>query len=273
MSIKIVVCGAAGRMGQALVRSLAAGVVKDLQLAGALEAAGHARLGQDAGTISGGQALGIPLTADLAQAAAGAQVLIDFSARTATAAHAAWAAGHGKGMVIGTTGLEDAETAAVRDAARSIPVVLAPNMSLGVNLLFALLRQAARALKDKGYDVEIVERHHRRKKDSPSGTALGLGRAVAAGFDWDLEQVAAHGRAGVAPGDRPVRQIGFHAVRGGDIVGDHTVLFAADGECLEFSHRLTSRDTLAVGALRAAAWVAGRDPGMYSMQDVLGLQS
>lgn len=270
MTTSIAIMGAAGRMGQSLVRCVPA--CPNLRLAVALERAGHPALGKDAGAVASIDEVGVPLVADL-DAVSGADVLIDFSEARAVAAHVATAVRHGKGMVIGTTGLEDAETAAVRDAARSIPVVLAPNMSLGVNLLFALLRQAARALKDKGYDVEIVERHHRRKKDSPSGTALGLGRAVAAGFDWDLEQVAAHGRAGVAPGDRPVRQIGFHAVRGGDIVGDHTVLFAADGECLEFSHRLTSRDTLAVGALRAAAWVAGRDPGMYSMQDVLGLQS
>ena len=143
-------------------------------------------------------------------------------------------------------------------------------MSMGVNLLFSLVQKAAEALKDKGYDVEIIERHHRRKKDSPSGTALGLGEAAAAGFGWDLKKVAVHGRDGLV-GERPAEQIGFHAVRGGDIIGDHTVLFAADGECVELSHRATSRDTFAIGALRAAAWAASQKAGLYTMRDVLGV--
>ena len=143
-------------------------------------------------------------------------------------------------------------------------------MSVGVNLLFALVGQAARALQGRGYDCEIIERHHRRKKDAPSGTALYLGEAAAHGFGWNLQDVAVDGRSGL-PGERPAREIGFHAVRGGDIVGDHTVLFAADGECIELSHRATSRDTLAIGALRAAAWLPGRAPALYGMGDVLGL--
>jgi 4-hydroxy-tetrahydrodipicolinate reductase len=173
--------------------------------------------------------------------------------------------------VIGTTGLSADERAAVEKAARDIPVVMAPNMSLGVNLLFALLEQAGRVLKEKGYDVEIIERHHRRKKDSPSGTALGLGQAVARGMDLDLEKVAVHGRHGLVKEDRPATEIGFHAVRGGDFVGDHTVIFAAEGESVELSHRATSRDTFAMGALRAAAWLAGRPAGLYTMRDVLGV--
>ena len=159
---------------------------------------------------------------------------------------------------------------AVEQAAGRIPVVLSANMSVGVNLLHALVAQAARVLRGRGYDCEIVERHHRRKKDAPSGTALYLGEAAAQGFGWNLADVAVDGRSGL-PGERPEKQIGFHAVRGGDLVGDHTVLFAADGECLELSHRATSRDTLAIGALRAAAWLPGRAPGLYGMRDVLGL--
>ena len=145
-------------------------------------------------------------------------------------------------------------------------------MSLGVNLLFALVKEAAAALKGRGYDIEIIERHHRRKKDSPSGTALGLGQAAAAGSGWDLQKVAVHGRDGLV-GERPAEQIGFHAVRGGDFVGDHTVLFAAEGESIELSHRATSRDTFALGALRAAHWLAGKPAKLYTMQDVLGLNS
>ena len=175
----------------------------------------------------------------------------------------------GKALVIGTTGLTADEKKMIERAAKKIPVVLAPNMSLGVNLLLSLVEQAARVLKGKNYDIEIIERHHRRKKDSPSGTAIGLGEAAAKGLGWDLKKVAVHGREGLV-GERPNEQIGFHAVRGGDIVGDHTVLFAADGECIEISHRATSRDTFAIGALRAAAWL-GRKPGLYSMRDVLGV--
>jgi 4-hydroxy-tetrahydrodipicolinate reductase len=152
-----------------------------------------------------------------------------------------------------------------------IPVVQAPNMSLGVNLLFVLLEQAGRALKDRGYDVEIIERHHRKKKDSPSGTALGLGQAVARGLDVKLDEVSVYGRHGLVKTDRRATEIGFHAVRGGDIVGDHTVMCATEGELVEISHRATSRDTFAIGALRAAAWLKGRAPGLYSMRDVLGL--
>jgi 4-hydroxy-tetrahydrodipicolinate reductase len=173
-------------------------------------------------------------------------------------------------MVIGTTGLTPDEKKVIDQAAAKIPIVLAPNMSLGVNLLLSLVQKAAEVLKGKGYDIEIIERHHRRKKDAPSGTAIGLGEAAAKGFGWDLKRVSVHGREGLV-GERPVEQIGFHAIRGGDLIGDHTVLFAADGECIELSHRATSREALALGALRAAVWVAGRKAALYSMRDVLGV--
>ncbi len=267
---KIVIIGAAGRMGKALIRCLVDRVVPGVQLAGAVDLAACPEQGQDAGLAAGGPSAGLPITADLDRAAAGCDAAIDFSFHQSAAAHAEQFAKWGKPLVIGTTGLTPAEQQAVTQAARMVPIVLAPNMSLGVNLLLTLVRQTAAALRGRGFDVEIIERHHRRKQDAPSGTALGLGAAVAEGYGWDLAQTAVHGRAGLT-GARPEQQIGFHAVRGGDWVGDHTVIFAAEGESLELSHRATSRATFALGALRAAAWVVGQPAGLYSMQDVLGL--
>ncbi len=267
----ISVIGAAGRMGKAIIRCLQTGVVPDLTLSGAIDIWDCPDLNKDAGVASGAAEAGVLITADLAAVGPSSDVVIDFSYPKGTAGNAPRMAEWGKAWVIGTTGLSDDELGAVRAAAEKIPIVMAPNMSLGVNLLFQLVEDAARALKDRGYDVEIVERHHRRKKDAPSGTALGLGRAVARGMDLDLDQVARHGRAGLEKEERPATQVGFHAVRAGDFVGDHTVMFATDGESVELSHRATSRDTFAIGALRAAAWVHGQAPGLYSMRDVLGL--
>ncbi len=270
-AIPTCIVGAAGRMGRTLIRCLQEGRVEGLRLAAAVDRAGLADTGLDAGVLSGTAPANVPLGDSLEAACAQAEAFIDFSHHSATAQHARILAAHGKALVVGTTGLSPEELAEIEEAARRIPVVMAPNMSLGVNLLCTLVTQAARALKDRGYDVEIVERHHRRKKDSPSGTALGLGQAAAEGLEWDLAEVARHGREGMEPGDRPVKEIGFHAVRGGDFIGDHTVIFAAEGESVELSHRATSRDTFAIGALRAARWAAGRPSGLYSMRDVLGL--
>jgi len=267
---KVVIIGAAGRMGKTLVRLLQAQAVPELQLAGAVDLWDVAERGQDIGLLAGTRATGVLLTSDLATVAPVCDVAIDFSSHQGAAGNATRLAGWRKPMVIGTTGLNDGEKKLIENAAQQVPVVLAPNMSLGVNLLLALVKEAATALNGKGYDIEIIERHHRLKKDSPSGTALGLGEAAAAGCGWDLATVAVHGREGLV-GERPAEQIGFHAVRGGDFVGDHTVVFAADGECIELSHRATSRDTFALGALRAAAWLAGKPAGLYTMQDVLGL--
>ncbi|MBU0679260.1 MAG: 4-hydroxy-tetrahydrodipicolinate reductase [Verrucomicrobia bacterium] len=271
MSTKVVIVGASGRMGGALARCIHNGAVEGIELAGAIDVWDAPGLSKDVGVASGVGEMGVAITSDLAAVAEDADVLIDFSFHTGCAENARRAAEWGKAVVVGTTGFSDDEKAMIQEASKRIPVVMAPNMSLGVNLLLSLAKRAASALKGKGYDVEIVERHHRRKKDAPSGTALGLGEAVAEGLNWDLKQVAQHGRAGLSPDDRPLEQIGFHAVRGGDIVGDHTVIFAADGECVELSHRATSRDAFAVGALQAAAWIAGREAGLYSMLDVLGL--
>lgn len=259
---KVIVLGAGGRMGKTIIRLLPS--IPGLKLVGAVDLWDSPERGKEV-------APGVVLTSDLAALAPSADVVIDFTSHHGTAGNAPRMAKWGVAWVIGTTGLGADEKKAVARAARKIPVVMAPNMSLGVNLLLVLLEQAGAALKKRGYDVEIVERHHRRKKDSPSGTALGLGQAVAKGLGVDLEKVSVHGRKGLVNGDRDPDEIGFHAIRGGDFVGDHTVIFAAEGESVEFSHRATSRDTFATGALRAAAWVAGRKPGLYTMRDVLGL--
>jgi 4-hydroxy-tetrahydrodipicolinate reductase len=196
-------------------------------------------------------------------------VAVDFTFHTAVPGNAAAAAAAGTALVIGTTGLDEAETAAVGKAAGKIAIVHAPNMSLGVNLLFALAGRAAEALGLE-YDVEIVETHHRHKKDAPSGTALKLGECVALGRGQKLAQVVVHGREGQT-GERPRGQIGMHAVRAGAVVGDHTVLFASEGERVELTHRAISRDTFAMGALRAAQWAVGRPAGLYDMKSVLEL--
>jgi 4-hydroxy-tetrahydrodipicolinate reductase len=271
MTIKTGIAGAAGRMGKALIRCMQAEHLMHLSLCGAFDRADNPQLGQDAGNVCGVGELGIVLTDSIEKACVNADVIIDFTVPACTLENVRWAAENGKAMVIGTTGLSDEEKKVIAECARKTAIVMAPNMSLGVNLLFSLVNKAAQALADKGYDAEIIERHHRRKKDAPSGTALGLGEELAAGYGWDLKRTAIDGRTGIATEERPVEQIGFHAVRGGDIVGDHTVLFATEGECIELSHRATSRDTFAMGALQAAAWVAGKAPRLYSMKDVLGI--
>lgn len=272
-TLQILLIGAAGRMGQAICRILASGTFPGLKLAAAVDAPASPLAGQDAGTAAGTKPLGVPIAADLdAALATHPQVAIDFSSAAASLAAAPKIAAAGVPWVVGSTGLDDAGKAVIAQAAHRIPVVLAANMSLGISLLASLVARAARALKNCGYDCEIIERHHRRKKDAPSGTALFLGEAAATGFGWSLKETAANGRSGLT-GERPAKQIGFHAVRGGDFVGDHTVLFAAEGECIEFSHRATSRDTFAFGALRAAAWLPGRPPALYGMRNVLGLES
>jgi 4-hydroxy-tetrahydrodipicolinate reductase len=262
---KIAIIGAAGRMGQALVRCSHQG--KDLQLVGAVEQAGCPLAGKDAGLVAGVGEIGLKIGTDLAAAVQAAEAVIDFSFHEAVPQTVRIAAQFGKAVVIGATGLNADERAAVERAAKSVPVVWAPNMSLGVNLLFALVEQAAATL-GLDYDVEITEAHHRYKKDAPSGTALRLGEKVAAGRGQNFKDVAVYGREGLS-GERPRGQIGIHALRAADIIGDHTVLFATEGERVEISHRATSRDAFAKGALRAAAWVVGRKPGFYDMQDVL----
>ncbi len=266
--LKIAILGAAGRMGQTLIRC--ARSIPKLKIVGAVEAAQSPLLGQDAGVTAGSAEIGVPLSADLRRAAAAAEVWIDFSFPSSTAAHAKLAAELLKPMVIGATGLNAQESESIHQAAASIPVVWAPNMSLGVNLLLALVEQTARRLA--AYDVEIIETHHRHKKDAPSGTALRLAETVAAARAQTLSALVAHGRQGMV-GERPAGQIGMHAVRAGDVIGEHTVVFAGGGERLELTHRAGSRDCFAVGALCAAEWIIGRQPGLYNMQHVLGINT
>jgi len=267
---KIVIMGAAGRMGKALIRCLMEEEVQGLELSGAVDLWDVPDLGADAGLMAGTKEAGLKLINNLEEVGPTADVIIDFSSHHGTAGNAPRIAEWGTAWVIGTTGLNDEELAAIDAAAEKTAVVLSGNMSLGINLLCNLVEAGARALKGKGYDIEVMERHHNQKKDAPSGTALMLGRAAADGYEWDLKDVQSDGRSGLV-GERPEQEIGFHAVRGGDVVGDHSVLLAGTGELLELSHRATSRDTFAVGALQAAAWVVGKEPMLYSMKDVLGL--
>lgn len=267
---KIVILGAAGRMGNALIRCILEEKVKGLELVGAVDTWDSPWQGKDAGLMAGTKEAGINLIKNLEEVGPDADVIIDFSSHHGTAGNAPRIAEWGTAWVIGTTGLNDEELAAIDAAAEKTAVVLSGNMSLGINLLCNLVEAGARALKGKGYDIEVIERHHNMKKDSPSGTALMLGRSAADGYGWDLKNVQVDGRTGL-PGERPEEEIGFHAIRGGDIVGDHTVMLAGIGELLELSHRATNRDVFAIGALQAAAWVAGKSASLYSMKDVLGL--
>jgi len=261
----IAILGAAGRMGQTLLRCSRR--FPGLRVTGAREQAGHPGLGQDAGILAG---IG-PLNVTLADAwPADAAAVIDFTFHTAVADNLERAVASRQGVVLGTTGLTEAEKACVAAAAEAVPIVWAPNFSLGVNLLLDLVRRAASVLGPAAYDAEIVETHHRLKKDAPSGTALGLAEAVAAGRGVALASVAVCGREGIT-GERPRGEIGIHALRGGDVVGDHTVLFAAEGERVEFTHKASSREAFANGALHAAAWLAGKPAGLYTMRNVLDL--
>lgn len=262
--IKIAILGAAGRMGRTLVRCAAQAA--NLKLVSALESDQCPLLGKDAGLVAGGADIGVPLSSDTRKAIHAADVLIDFSFPSATLRHAQLGVEFKKGMVIGTTGLNAQDGDSLRKAAAKIPIVWSPNMSLGVNLLFAMVEQTARRLAE--YDLEIIETHHKHKKDAPSGTALRLAEAAAAARKVVLADVVTHGREGLEA-ERPAGQIGIHSVRAGDVVGDHTVVFAAGGERLELTHRASSRDCFALGALRAAEWIVGRQPGIYTMQHVL----
>lgn len=273
-AINVAVLGASGRMGMALVRLVAAD--GRLKLSGVAAEPGDPALGRDAGAVAGIDALGVAITGDLSVALKGpagsCDVAIDFTAPAATAKHAAACAAGGHALVVGTTGLGSGEYAALAEASRRIPVLHARNMSLGVAVLTELAAQAARLL-NPGFDIEITETHHRHKKDAPSGTALQLGEAVAAARGWKLDDVAVHDRPRQAPAGRPVKSIGFTALRGGAVVGDHTVMFAGDEELLELTHRATDRAVFARGALRAAHWLVGKPAGLYTLADVLGLSA
>jgi 4-hydroxy-tetrahydrodipicolinate reductase len=265
--MNIAIAGASGRMGRTLIE----GVLrhKDLRLAAALEIPVNNNIGKDAGEFAG-VASGVKVTADYHNALNGCDVLIDFTRPEGTLAHMAACRKHGARMVIGTTGFTQEQKQSISDASRDIGIVFAPNMAVGVNVTFKLAEIAAKILGDS-YDVEIIEAHHRHKVDAPSGTALKLGEVVAHALGRDLARVAAHGREGVT-GERDAKTIGFHAIRGGDIVGEHTVMFAGEGERVEVTVRSGSRSTYAEGALRAARFVVGKKSGLFDMFDVLGLR-
>jgi 4-hydroxy-tetrahydrodipicolinate reductase len=265
--LKIAIFGAGGRMGQTLIRC--ARRLNDLSVVAAVESAGNSFIGKDAGIVAGTMDIGVLVSDDARKGAAKADVLIDFSFPSASAKHALMAAELKKPIVIGTTGLSKEEGASLKKASAKIPVLWAPNMSPGVNLLNAVIGRIAAKLVN--YDVEIIETHHSRKKDAPSGTALRLAETVAAARGVKLDNTAVYGRKGII-GERVPGQIGVHAIRVGDVVGEHTVVFGAEGERLELTHKASSRDCLALGALRAAQWLAKKPAGLYDMQDVLGLR-
>ncbi|PYG30496.1 4-hydroxy-tetrahydrodipicolinate reductase [Pelagimonas varians] len=264
----VVVTGVSGRMGQMLVREILAH--DKLRLAGALERAGHDWVGRDLGTAMGGAELGVTVSDDALETFAKAQAVIDFTAPAATVEFAGLAAQARAVHVIGTTGMSDEDLQKIHIAARHAVIVRAGNMSLGVNLLTQVTKQVAEAL-DIDWDIEIIEAHHNRKVDAPSGTALMLGEAAAEGRGVDLDEVSDRGRDGIT-GARKQGDIGFHAVRGGDVVGEHEVIFAAAGERITLKHIASDRALFARGALRAALWGQDKAPGEYDMLDVLGLK-
>ena len=266
-AIRIAVAGASGRMGQMLIEAV--GQAGDLQLSGALDVTSSPAIGREAGVLLG-LANTPNITADLAIGLAGAQVLIDFTRPEGTLVHLQQCREQGVSAVVGTTGFSPAQKAQIAAHAQHVAVMFAPNMSVGINVVLKLLDVAARALSE-GYDIEIIEAHHRHKVDAPSGTALQLGEVVAAALGRDLKDCAVYAREGVT-GERDPSSIGFATVRGGDIVGDHTVLFAGTGERIEITHKASSRATFAQGALRAARFLADKNSGLFDMNDVLGLR-
>lgn len=266
--MRIGVLGAAGRMGRAVLGAILEH--QDLAVGGGCDVPGHPLLGTDLGVLAGGDPMEAPLLDDADAVIGASDVVIEFSSPDASLAHAASAAAAGRAHVIGTTGFTAGQRQALVGHAERAPMVLAANMSLGVNLLLGLAEQVARALDGDAFDAEIIEIHHRHKVDAPSGTALALGEAVARGRGVDLDGAAVRGRDGMT-GARVAGTIGFAALRGGDLVGDHTVVFAGAGERIELTHRASDRRIYARGAVQAARWAVGRAPGLYGMADVLGL--
>lgn len=265
--IKVSVMGAAGRMGQRIIYYLSGD--KEVKLVGAKESEMHPSLGVDAGIFAGVGKLGVPITYDIGESSDGADVIVDFSSPKSTLLNASYASGKGKSMVIGTTGFTEIEDGELRELCRAIPCVVSANMSIGVNVMIEATKILARTLGDD-YDVEITETHHKHKVDAPSGTALMIGQAAAEGLNRDFRKVARFERHG-RTGERQSDEIGIQSLRGGDVVGEHTVMFLGDGERVELTHRAFSRDNFAKGVLRAVKWIYGKPPGIYSMKDVLDL--
>lgn len=266
--IRVAITGAAGRMGKTLIEAV--DETDGMQLSVAIVSPESSLIGADAGEVAGIGKAGVLLVSTLAEVKDDFDVLIDFTFPDLTLENLEFCRQHGKSMVIGTTGLTDAEKMQLEADALHMPVVFAPNMSVGVNVVLNLLRTAAQTLGDD-YDVEIIETHHRHKKDAPSGTALRMGEEVANALGRNLKECAVYGREGFT-GERPRTEIGFETIRAGDVVGDHTVLFAGIGERIEITHKASSRMTFAKGAVRAAQWLTDKPAGLYDMQDVLSLK-
>ncbi|MCZ6680161.1 MAG: 4-hydroxy-tetrahydrodipicolinate reductase [Candidatus Poribacteria bacterium] len=263
--IRVIVDGACGRMGRMITQAVT--LQEDMQVVGAIEFPEHPQLGQDAGEVAGTGKLDVAVSSDLPEILDGADVVIEFTTPSATIEHLQNVVDAGKAMVIATTGYTEAELAQVHELAAQIPCVMAPNMSVGINVLLQAIQGVAKVLGDD-YDVEVIEVHHNQKADSPSGTALRIAEVLAETLGRNLPEVGVYGRHGIV-GVRPQREIGIHAIRGGDIVGDHTVLFAGVGERLEITHRSQSRESFARGAIRAARWVVNAPKGLHDIGEVL----
>lgn len=268
MVLRVGICGAAGRMGKTILE--VCHETKGVVIGAAIEYKGSPMIGADAGEQAGLGKLGIAIVDDIASVADQFDVLIDFTLAASVPENVKKCRAVGKNMIIGTTGLSDEQKKIISDAARDIAIVFAPNMSIGVNLCFKLLEQAAKVIGEDA-DIEIIEAHHREKKDAPSGTSLRMGEVVANVLGRNLKDCAIYGREGIT-GPRDKKNIGFETIRAGDIVGEHTVMFATSGERVEISHKATSRKTFAAGAVRAAQWVSAKKSGLFDMQDVLGLK-
>jgi 4-hydroxy-tetrahydrodipicolinate reductase len=266
--INAIVVGAAGRMGRMIVNAIQN--AEGITCTGAIEIPGHPSQGQDLGVVAGVGELGVQIEADLKSVIQQGAVVIDFTSAEASLGNMEVAAQHHKPMVVGSTGFSPEQLEQVKKLTKGFPCCLAPNMSVGVNLMFKVVEEMAKTL-GSDYDCEIVEAHHRMKKDAPSGTALQLGKVIARGLGRKWAEVGVYGRKGLI-GERSTAEIGIHAIRAGDIVGEHTVIFGGMGERLEVTHRAHTRDTLARGAVRAAKWVVTQKPGLYDMGDVLGLK-
>lgn len=265
--IKTTIIGASGRMG----RSIASILVDDdsVEITGALEVSGHPDIGKSLGDIVGNEKIATVINEDFDEACDNSDILIDFTAPESTLMNLKYAYENGKSMVIGTTGFSHSEQAELEKLAEKIPCVISPNMSIGVNILFELSKKVASLIGDS-YDIEIVEAHHRNKVDAPSGTAIGIAKSVAQGLKVKLDDAARYERYGKI-GERKKGEIGIQTIRGGDVVGDHTVMFLGDGERLELTHKASNRDNFSKGVLLAVKWLPGKPPGIYSMKDVLGL--
>jgi 4-hydroxy-tetrahydrodipicolinate reductase len=263
--ISVIIDGACGRMG----KMISQGVVtqSDMQLVGAIEYSGHPQLGEDIGEVAGVGTIGVPISDNLSEILDEADVVVEFTAPSASIEHLRNVVDAGKTMVLATTGFTEAELAEVQELAQNIPCVMAPNMSVGVNVMLQAVQLVAKALGDD-YDVEVIEAHHNQKADSPSGTALRIAEVLAESLDRNLAEVGTYGRHGMV-GARPEKEIGIHAIRGGDISGDHTVLYAGAGERIEITHRAHTREAFAKGAIRAARWVVNAPKGLHDISEVL----